>query len=93
VSNPTYYGKYYWCVKTGESASGEIYVWADTMTVTPHGDLLCLGSHGSDGSDGYAVLALAAGHWRTFYAASCIDGAAVAVEHWAGEVCRAMGGA
>ena len=34
------------------------------------------------------VLALAAGKWTAFYAASCLDGSAGAVQHWAGEVER-----
>ena len=34
------------------------------------------------------VLALAAGKWTAYYAASCLDGSAVAVQHWAGEVER-----
>ena len=31
---------------------------------------------------------LAAGKWTAYYAASCLDGSAVAVQHWAGEVER-----
>ena len=34
------------------------------------------------------VLALAAGKWTAFFAASCLDGSAGAVQHWAGEVER-----
>jgi hypothetical protein len=82
MSDTTRYGKHYWCVKSDESKNGEIYVMADTVTVTPTGDLVCVGK------DGLPMLALAAGHWRAFFAASLIDGAAVAVEHWLGEVDR-----
>jgi hypothetical protein len=34
------------------------------------------------------LLALAAGKWTAFYAAACMDGSAVAVQRWPGEVER-----
>ncbi len=80
------YGGRYWCIKTDESQNGEIYVMADRMEITRHGDLLAVG-HSSSGSD-LTVLALAQGFWTSYYAASVIDGHAVAVEHWQGEIKR-----
>ena len=80
--DPTQYGKYYWCIKSDLSENGDIYVFADKLKVTPNGDLICIGE------DGPPVLALAAGHWKAFFAADVIDGAAAAVQHWKGEVKR-----
>lgn len=82
------YGRYYWCIKVPESVgkNGEIYVHADACEVLPHGDLL-LKRVKPEGEDNYEVnLALASGQWIAVYAASLIDGGAVAIEHWAGEV-------
>ena len=85
---------YYWCIKVPASVSKnrEIYVFADEITVTPTGDLLAQGGyrkeHGETPAKPCIVLALATGKWTAFYAASCLDGSAVAVQHWAGEVER-----
>ena len=83
------YGKYYWCAKVPKaiSSAGEIYVMADTVNITTTGDIIFMG-HGADKGHVFPVLMLAAGKWNAVYAASCIDGAAVAVEHWRGEVIR-----
>jgi hypothetical protein len=40
--------------------------------------------HGNGGIN----LAIAPGHWTAVFAASCMDGSAVAVHHWKGEVVR-----
>jgi hypothetical protein len=91
---PEQYGTGYWCIKVPASVSKnhEIYVFADEIKVTPSGDLLALGGyrkeHGATPAHPLTVLALATGKWTAFYAASCIDGAAVAVQHWPGEVER-----
>lgn len=74
------YGKYYWCVKTNLSKDGEIYLMADWTEVTANGDLLFWRS------GGLLNMSIAAGSWKAFFAASLIDGSAVAVEHWKGEI-------
>ena len=47
-----------------------------------------LTEYGATPATPLTVLALAAGKWTAYYAASCLDGSAVAVQHWAGEVER-----
>jgi hypothetical protein len=80
------YGQYYWCVKTPLSGSGEIYVHADEARILPDGTLSL--NRMDDGVVKYVNLAIAPGQWTALYAASVLDGAAVAVEHWEGEVSR-----
>jgi len=77
------YGSRYWCVKTRLSEDGEIYLFADKVTVAD--GMLIFTSGGEDGAANLN-LALAPGEWGTVFAASIIDGCAVAVEHWRGEV-------
>lgn len=81
------YGRYYWCIKVTEeiSPTGEIYVFADEATVQDSG---CLCFYRDKDGKMQVNLVIAKGGWTTFFAASCIDGHAVAVEHWEGEVCR-----
>jgi hypothetical protein len=74
------YGKSYWCVKTPLSPDGEIYVHADAVEFKD-GCLVLVGSKGVN-------LAFASGQWRACFAASCLDGHAIAVEHWKGEIAR-----
>ena len=76
------YGRYYWCVKTPLSPKGEIYLHADSASVRDG----CL-IFAADGDYGINMI-FATGQWQTAFAASCIDGHAVAVEHWPGEVVR-----
>lgn len=80
------YGAYYWCVKVTDDVSpdGEIYVMADDVVVTDSGALECR----RFGHKDRVNLALAPGKWLAVYGASLVDGHAVAVEHWAGEVER-----
>ena len=86
MSDPGRYGNCYWCAKVDRlSENGEIYVFADDAVVNEHGDLLFVREK-DDRRE--TVLAIAAGQWRAFFAASCLDGCAVAVEHWQGEVER-----
>ena len=91
---PGQYGAWYWCIKVPRSVSknGEIYVFADEIKVTPTGDLLAQGGYRKEFDETPAkpltVLALAAGKWTAFYASSCLDGSATAVQHWVGEVER-----
>ena len=91
MTNQTY-GKYYWCVKVIEnlSPSKEIYVFADEVEVTPNGDLIFWNtSHGTASKDNPVVnLSIAKGSWVAFFGASVMDGSAVAVEYWEGEVNR-----
>ena len=74
------YGRYYWCVKTPLSPDGEIYLHADGMSVRDG----CLAFAGG-GEHGINII-FAPGQWQTAFAASCLDGHAVAVEHWSREV-------
>lgn len=82
VANPGQYGDKYWGIKVTKDVSpdGEIYLNANEVRVAPDGSLLMIGN------GGYPVLTLAAKKWTAVFAASCIDGHAVAVEHWTGEV-------
>lgn len=84
---PEEYGRYYYCVKvpTNISKRGEIYIWVDYVTVTDCGVLILVGQ----GEKNTPLLSLAPGQWIAFYAASVIDGSAVAVEHWEGEIVEA----
>ena len=92
------YGNKYWCVKVPKTMSknGEIYVFADDVRFQQDGSVLFMG-YGWDTSvrprvktrEELAVnLALAPKNWTAVYAASCMDGSAIAVEHWAGEIVR-----
>ncbi len=76
------YGSFYWCVKTPLSASGEIYVHADGVAITD--GCLVLAGPGEHGVN----MIFGPGQWQACFAASCLDGHAVAVEHWPGEVLR-----
>jgi hypothetical protein len=79
------YGQYYWCIKTSLSKSGEIYAMADDAIVLPDGTLsLTRVKEGKLSVN----LAIAPGNWTAYYAASLIDGHAVAIEHWDGEISR-----
>ena len=80
------YGQYYWCVKTGLSDDGEMYLFADEVRHLPTGGVHFV-SRRADG-DEITNLALAAGQWTAVFAASCWDGHAVAVERWEGEIVR-----
>lgn len=75
------YGRFYWCVKSDLSPEGEIYLHADRVEFLPSGAVVF---HCDQW--GYPNMAFAAGQWTAVYAASVIDGHAVAVEIWKGEV-------
>jgi len=85
MSETSSYGRYYWCVKSDLSEDGEIYVYSDEVRVTPTGGVLFVSA--KDGTE-HVRLALAPGKWSAVYAASVMDGSAVAVERWKGEVER-----
>jgi hypothetical protein len=85
MAEPSKYGKYYWCLKSDLSEDGEIYVHADEVRVTPTGGVLFVSK---DVNGEHVRLAVASGKWSAVFAASLIDGSAIAVEHWKGEVTR-----
>lgn len=83
------YGRYYWCAKVTEDVcpDREIYVHADTCRILANGELAFYGHSNKEVEDDRVInLALAPGKWYAIFAASVIDGSAVAVEHWKGEV-------
>ena len=77
------YGKVYFGIKTDISPDWEVYAMADVVETASDGSLILRRKSG--GRD-HINLIVPAGHWTACYAASVIDGAAVAVEHWKGEV-------
>jgi hypothetical protein len=88
LTGPARYGTYYWCIKVPSTIAedGEIYLYADQPAVQTDGSLFMIGHGGS--ALAFPVLILAAGSWTAVYTASVLDEAAVAVEHWKGEVLR-----
>jgi len=89
------YGQAYWCIGVPESIApdGQIYAMACRAEVDQTGALILWRDSRLQQDDTYAPmdrpapnLAFAAGQWRYFFAASLMDGSAVAVEHWKGEV-------
>ncbi|MEH1866589.1 MAG: hypothetical protein V7K69_16505 [Nostoc sp.] len=92
MSDTSRYGKYYWCIKVTKDLSkdGEIFVMADEVK-SQKGVLFCTRKVVDDNSQeikDQINLAIASGKWLAVYAASVMDGAAVAVEFWEGEVKR-----
>lgn len=85
-SGTSKYGKYYYCVKVTEDLSedGQIYVMADEVAINQ--GALTFRANQLDMPQN--TLVIAPGKWLGYYAASIIDGSAVAVEHWKGEVER-----
>ena len=80
MSTANEYGVHYWCV-TGDGESVRVY--ADRMEVTTCGALVAWGGYRKE--DGHPereqqLWAAAPGQWKTFFAASLLDGRAVAVE-------------
>jgi len=91
LNGPARYGRYYWCIKSPLSESGEIYVHADRIETTGNGALICWGGGGDRDENPehrHPVMVIAPGKWSVVYAASLMDGSAIAVEHWEGEVVR-----
>ena len=88
------FGAYYYCIKvTGDvSENGEIYAHADRVAVTGDGTLVLFHAftpRGQDEEQEEMTLMIPTGKWLAVYAAAVLDGSAVAVEHWAGEICEA----
>jgi len=80
MSTANEYGAHYWCV-TGDGESVRLY--ADRIEVTTCGALVAWGGYRKE--DGHPereqqLWAGAPGQWKTFFAASLLDGRAVAVE-------------
>jgi hypothetical protein len=76
--NTEHYGTCYWCIGLSEKMPGaskalnEVYVMGERLEVHPSGTLVVLGHQDQ------LLLAFAPGQWRFCYAASCLDGSAVA---------------
>ncbi len=85
MANAENSGRYYWCIKVTDqlSENGEIYAYADAVVTNPDGSLALI-SHKGDKEQ--VTLLIAAGEWLALYAASLMDGSAVSVEHWKGEI-------
>jgi hypothetical protein len=82
MASPEKYGDYYWCVKSDLSKDGEIYIHADNVIINDNGDLIL------SNKSGRINFSVAKGSWTACFAASAIDGCAVAAERWEGEVKR-----
>jgi hypothetical protein len=76
MSETSRYGNLYWGVKSILSDDGEIYLHAESVIVAQDGSLVFMGNKGQFN------LALAPGQWTAVFAASVMDGSAVAVDHW-----------
>jgi hypothetical protein len=74
------YGTHYWCV-TRDTDS--VFLYADRIEVTACGALIAWGGYRKEGArveHEQQLWAAASGQWKTFFAASLMDGRAVAVE-------------
>jgi hypothetical protein len=80
------YGQYYWCVKVTKdiAKAGEIYLHADDVLTTQDGAVRFVQK--KDDGQAVVMLLIPSGKWRAVYAASVLDGSAVAVVHWAEEI-------
>src|SRR6266566_4394385 len=89
MTDTSRYGRFYWCVKVTKDLSkdGEIYLMADDVRVQG-GALVFLQRDGKEKGIDRVNLLIPVHKWSAVYAASVLDGSAVAVEHWAGEVLR-----
>ena len=72
------YGRFYWCVEM--STGAKVFVHADVVRLDD-GVLSLLRDRGAEHAT-EVNFAAAPGSWRSIYAASQLDGHAVAVEHW-----------
>ena len=80
MSSANEYGAHYWCV-TGDGEP--VLLYADRIEVTACGALVAWGGYRREG--GHAereqqLWAAAPSHWKAFFAASLLDGRAVALE-------------
>ncbi|MCX4232820.1 hypothetical protein [Streptomyces ortus] len=85
MSNPDArsYGQYYWCIMLADKDQTEVYAHGDEVTLDD--GVLVLWQH-KDDKPSQQTLAFAPGQWASFYAASVLDGHAVSVEHWPGQI-------
>lgn len=80
MSSPNEYGAHYWCI-TGDGAP--VFLYADRIEVTTCGALVAWGGYRRQNSRPdreQPLWAAAPGTWKSFYAASLIDGHPVALE-------------
>jgi len=86
MSDANQYGQYYYCVKVSKDLSkqGEIYVRADEVKTHPDGAVAFISKR--EAKQNFTNLLIPSGKWNAVYAASVIDGHAVAIEHWTEEV-------
>ena len=82
--NAVNYGAYYWGIILEDGRS--IYVNADKMVVTDTGDLIAVSTTRMKNSvrtshEPQPMLALARGHWVSYFAASSLTGEAVALDN------------
>src|SRR6476620_71933 len=74
MSSANDYGEHYWCV-TGDG--GSVFVYADRIEITACGALTAWGGYRKEGTHvgrEQQLWAAASGQWKTFFAASLIDG-------------------
>jgi hypothetical protein len=79
MSSANDYGTHYWCV-TGDGEP--VFVYADRLEITTCGALIAWGSYRKEGArteHEQQLWAAAPGQWKTFFAASLLDGRPVAV--------------
>lgn len=80
MSSANDYGEHYWCV-SGDT--GSVFVYADRIEITACGALTAWGGYRKEGARltrEQQLWAAAPGQWKTFFAASLVDGRPVAVE-------------
>lgn len=87
------YGRSYWCVGLKDAEATEVYLHADEVRIADSGALI-LESRGNRSPDGRPdtskplepYVAFAPGEWSFLYAASVMDGHAVSVQSWPGQI-------
>lgn len=100
MTGPENYGQLYWCV--GLEDGTEVYLHADDVEVKEGAlifsgdfylnaqDEMAMSAGYPDyrkpSGNAYAKLGFAPNAWRFFYAASVLDGSAVAVNRWPGQI-------
>lgn len=80
MSTANEYGTHYWCIR-GEQEP--IFLYADRMEITACGALVAWGGYRKEGNHvehEQQLWAAAPGLWKTFFAASLLDGRAVALD-------------
>jgi hypothetical protein len=88
MSDSSKYGRFYWCAKVSKDVStdGEIYVMADDVEIDEGALRFVQYREENETKTERVNLLIPPGKWLAVYAASVVDGSAVAVEHWAGEI-------